>query len=369
VRIALVALSCPDGGMVHYTSQLANALASRAEVHLFTPDRPELRRYLEPGVTVHGTMELSRPRELLRNYMRQLNPLAHAANAAAIRAVQPDVVHVVTDHPSNVLTLALVGSVPVVFTHHDPVRHPGEGHRVKQWLTDEVARAADRVIIHADALQPDLRRLGLPPNRVAVIPHGDYGFMRRFAPDVQEEPMILCFGRLVRYKGVDVLCRAEPLLRERLGDYHIVIAGEGDTGFFRSEIAPDAKIELINRFLTDEEAAALFARARVVVLPYVQGSQSGVLAIAAAFGKPCVVTAVGGLPEAVDHGRAGLVIPPNDPAALAGAIATLWDDPARRSAMGAAGRALVDRKIGWSRIANLHLALYADLQPRAAVAA
>ncbi|MDB5100445.1 MAG: glycosyl transferase group 1 [Cyanobacteria bacterium RYN_339] len=369
MRIALVALSCPDGGMLHYTSQLANALAARAEVHLFTPDRPEVRAYLDSRVRLHGTTGLSRPHETLRNYLRQLNPLAHAANAAAVRAVQPDVVHVVTDHPSNGLLLALLGPVPVVFTHHDPVRHPGEGHRVKQWLTDDVARAADRVIVHADALVPELRRLGLPAGRAAVIPHGEFGFMRRYAPDVREEPMILCFGRLIRYKGVDDLCRAERLLRGRIGPYRIVIAGEGDTAFFRDEIAPDAPIEVIDRFLDDAEAADLFARARLVALPYVQASQSGVLAIAAAFGKPSIVTAVGGLPEAVDHGRAGVIIPPRDPAALAGAIAALWDDAPRRAALGAAGRALVDRSIGWPRIATLHLALYADLQGKQAMAA
>jgi glycosyltransferase involved in cell wall biosynthesis len=369
VRIALVALSCPDGGMLHYTSQLANALAGRAEVHLFTPDRPEVRAYLAPAVRLHDMAVLSQPNQPLRNYLRQANPLAHVANAAAIRAERPDVVHIVTDHPSNTLLMALLGPVPVVFTHHDPVRHPGEGHALKQWLTDEVARAADRVIIHANALQPELRRLGLRAGQVAVIPHGDYGFMRQHAQAVPEEPMILCFGRLVRYKGVDDLCRAERLLRGKLGPYRIVIAGAGDTGFFRDEIAPDAPIEVLDRFLDDAQVADLFARARLVVLPYVQASQSGVLAIAAAFGKPAVVTAVGGLPEAVDHGRAGVIVPPRDPAALAEAIAELWHDAPRRAALGAAGRALVDRTIGWPRIATLHLGLYTELLGRQAAAA
>lgn len=364
MRIALVALSCPDGGMIHYTSQLANALALRAEVHLFTPDRPEVCGYLARGVKLHGTQELSRPRQTLRNYLRQANPFAHAANAAAIREIQPDVVHVVTDHPSNSFLLALLGPIPVVFTHHDPMRHPGEGDRFKQWLTDDVARAADRVIVHASALEPELRRLGLPAGRVAVIPHGDFGFMQRHAHGVQEEPVILCFGRLVRYKGVDDLCRAERLLRGKLGPYKVVIAGEGDTSFFRDEIDPGAPIEVIDRFLDDAEAARLFARARVVALPYIQASQSGVLAIAAAFGKPAIVTAVGGLPEAVDHGRAGVIVPPRDPEALAGAIADLWQDAPRRAALGAAGRAL-----GWPRIATLHLALYHELLGRQALAA
>jgi glycosyltransferase involved in cell wall biosynthesis len=276
---------------------------------------------------------------------------------------------VVTDHPSNNFLLALLGQTPVVFTHHDPVRHPGEGDRFKQWLTDDMARAVERVIVHASALEPELRRLGLPAGRVALIPHGDYGFMQRHAQGVAEEPMILCFGRLVRYKGVDDLCRAERLLRGKLGPYKLVIAGEGDTSFFRGEIDPGAPIEVIDRFLDDAEAARLFARARVVALPYIQASQSGVLAIAAAFGKPAIVTAVGGLPEAVDGGRAGVIVPPRNPEALAGAIAGLWHDAPRRAALGAAGRALVDRTIGWPRIASLHLALYQELLGRQALAA
>lgn len=357
MRIAIIALSCPPGGMLHYASQLANALAERAEVALFTPAQPGLAGYLAERVRWVETPPFSEPGQRLRNIARQADPRRYRALAEAIRAFAPDAVHFVKDHPANALLAPLL-RCPAFLTVHDPTQHPGETSALKAWLTRRMVRQASGCIVHAESLRPELLAQGVPEARTHVIPHGDYGFLKRHArAGVSERPMVLCFGRLVKYKGLEVLCRAERLLAKRLGDYELVIAGEGDTSLFASEIGPSGRVKVLNRFLSDPEVAELFQQARLVVLPYTQASQSGVLAIAFAFGVPVVVTATGGLPEAVGFGEAGLIVPPGDPEALAEGIATLWRDEAQRDRLRRNGAARLEA-MSWPRIAAQHLALY-----------
>lgn len=361
MRVAIVALSCPRGGMLHYATQLANAIAHQAEVHLFTPDPDALAGYLSPGIECHATLPLSYPGQRWRSILTQASVLRHARHARMVRACRPDVVHLVTDHPSNGVLAAMLGGLKVVFTQHDATQHPGEEAWLEARLTRWMASRADRIVVHAERLKDVLVARGYGAERITVIPHGDYGFLQRLAPEAEEEPLILCFGRLVRYKGLDVLCRAERLLAERRSDYRVIVAGEGDRSLFEQAIGPSGRVTVIDRFLPDAEVAALFRRARLVVLPYTEASQSGVLAIAFAFGKPAVVTEVGGLPEAVAFGKAGLLVPPNDEVALAEAIERLWTDPGLRQSLGAAGRRMIDEEIGWPIVAERHMAMYREL--------
>lgn len=365
MRIALVALSCTRGGMLHYSSQLANALGDRAEVGFFTPFQPELAGRFGPRIALRDIPALNKPNDRLGTALRQANPARYGAIAAAIRKFRPDVVHLVTNHPCNGVVAWALNRLPVCFTHHDPEGHPGERSPLRDTLTKLMVARANRLVVHADALRDSLLRQGVPSDRIAVIPHGAFDFLQAHASSVPEEPLILCFGRFAPYKGIEVLCRAERRLVEMLPeDYQLVIAGEGDPSGFAAEIGPSGRVAVINRFLPDGEVAALFERARIVVLPYTQASQSGVLAIAFAFGKPAVVTDVGGLPEAVDRGKAGLLVPPDDPCALADAIGRLWRDPALRASLGEAGRRKAGGELRWSAVAGRHLVVYGEAMRR-----
>jgi glycosyltransferase involved in cell wall biosynthesis len=126
-------------------------------------------------------------------------------------------------------------------------------------------------------------------------------------------------------------------------DARIVIAGEGEElGRYRQLMTHPERFEVLNEYVSNERRAELFARVSVVVLPYVEASQSGVIPLAYRFGKPVVATTVGGLPEMVDDGRTGYLVPPRDAQALAGAVVRLLGDAGLRQRLGAAGRALLD---------------------------
>jgi glycosyltransferase involved in cell wall biosynthesis len=117
----------------------------------------------------------------------------------------------------------------------------------------------------------------------------------------------------------------------------------------------------VTRFVEDSEIPAFFRRADLVVLPYTDGEHSGVLYTALAFGKPMVLSAVGGLPEvAQDHGAARIV-PPHDPAALARALTELIEDEAARLELGSAAARAAAGPYSWDVVAARTLELYEEL--------
>ena len=212
-------------------------------------------------------------------------------------------------------------------------------------------------------------RRGLAPERVRVIPHGAFDHLTRVprrgaAPAGAgggRGPVVLCFGLIRPYKGVDVLVEA---FREIEGaELWVVGRPLGmSIGDLREQAGGiGATVRFVDRFVADTELAAYFRRADIVALPYRDAEQSGVLFTALAFGKAIVLTDVGGFGEMAGPASAKLV-PPNDPAALAAALAGLLADPDARAA-GRRPRAAAAGPYSWDAIAAQTLDLYRGLDP------
>jgi glycosyltransferase involved in cell wall biosynthesis len=119
-------------------------------------------------------------------------------------------------------------------------------------------------------------------------------------------------------------------------------------------------VRFVPRFITDQQLPPYFRRADLIVLPYREIEQSGVLFTALAFGKPLLLSDVGGFGELAAAGAARIV-PPGDPAALHDALLELLDDPAALSALAARSRELASGQYSWPAIASRTLALYEQL--------
>lgn len=281
-----------------------------------------------------------------------------------LKAQRPDLLHITFRHWWGSPGLGLFSSYPVVATVHDVGPHPGD---YSWWSNPRIAyplswRWADQVIVHSNAdRQKLLSDHGCQPDRVQVIPIGPYDFYQVWARrDRQEKPnTVLFFGRIWAYKGLEVLIEAEPLITREVPGARIVIAGQGDS-FDRYEQAmvnPD-HFEVHNHYIPDEVVAELFQSASVVVLPYVEASQSGVISIASAFGKPVVATNVGGIPEVISHGQTGYLVPPSDPTALAEAVIALLRDPTTKQEMGRKALEKATGELSWQNIAKKTLHVY-----------
>jgi glycosyltransferase involved in cell wall biosynthesis len=251
---------------------------------------------------------------------------------------------------------------PRVLTAHNVIAH--EGRPGQAAARRRLLRAMDAVVVHSEHGREQASRLGADPARVRVIPHGafDYLTSQRGELPLPDElaavraPVVLFFGLIREYKGVDVLLRAWRSVPE--AELWIVGMPRVDMTPLRS-LAP-ARVRFVPRFVNDLELPAYFRRADVVVLPYRDADQSGVLYTALAFGKPLVLSAVGGFSEVASHGAARLV-PPGDEHALAAALRELLDDPAAREKLAAAAARAAAGPYSWDAVAQSTLALYRDL--------
>lgn len=368
----------PRGETRPYDDALAAALAARGDDVELVTSAPRVAQPPAPAdVAVrHAFYRLAdRVPGGARKVARGLeHPFDLLCLAPSLLRQRPDAVHVqwlplgAVDRVWWRGVEALLG-VPVTYTAHDALPNNPTPKRLRRAARN--ARAFGRVIVHSvhgrDAL---VDQLGVDPSKVHVIPHGAltaYRAVAPVAPDVPAgAPLVAMLGLLRPYKGLDLLLDAWPVVRAALPDARLLVAGRvlGDPdGAARLErLAAEASsgVTADLRFTPTEEFVGALLRADVVVLPYRRIDQSGVLFAALALGRPIVATRVGGFAEVVEQHGAGLVVPPDDPAALAGALIEVLRDPVRREAMAAASRAAADGPFSWDAIAAATERVYAN---------
>jgi glycosyltransferase involved in cell wall biosynthesis len=340
MKVALISY-----GFVEYCIQQANGLARECDVLLMLP-RAEAA---EHAPTIDPTVKyvpFDKPR--FRHPLRQLRTTS--AILREVRRFQPNVVHFQQGHMWFNLALPLLRKYPLVVTIHDPRYHVGDrnSQRTPQWLMDFGFRRADRVIVHGEALRRQVvELLSIAAEKVHVVPHVAIGCTEPPASVTAEENTILFFGRIWDYKGLQYLIKAEPLITKAIPNVRIIIAGEGDDfEQYRQLMVHPERFEVHNAFISTPLRDELFSRASIVVLPYIEATQSGVIPLAYSFAKPVVATRVGALADAVDDGVTGRLVPARDTVALANAVVEMLTNAAACREMGLAGRRKLDAE--WS---------------------
>ncbi|MEQ8675285.1 MAG: glycosyltransferase family 4 protein [Aggregatilineales bacterium] len=324
-----------------YCIRLTSAMADDTTIALMLPDK-----FAEPFIDVLdpriNMQPFSRPR--LRQPLSQLILLRNLYRQ--IQDFQPDVIHIQQGHLFLNGMLPFLRKYPLVITVHDAQTHPGDRGAAKtpQWVMDYGFKNANHIIVHARHVGETLvQRLDISPDRITFSPHIALGL--DITPEnptdtsSDDAPNILFFGRIWPYKGLDYLIKAEPLITEKYPNVKIVIAGRGeDFDRYEAIMVNRDRFDIHNHFIPHEAVADYFSAASVVVLPYIEASQSGVIPIAYAFSKPVVATIVGGLPEVVEDGQTGYLVTPRDEQALAEAVIKLLDDSERRHNFGKRGK-------------------------------
>ena len=365
-----VQLVDPSAFTPPYDRSLAAALArAGAEVELLTSRFlygavPEPQGYRVRELFYRRAAE----RGLDASARRPRKALEHIGDMRRLRReLDGDIVHYQWLTFPGLDALLLPGAGPRVMTAHY-LLPPRPSRR-------QVARARraygrmDAVIAHSENSARRLRdEVGIDPAKVRVIPHGAFDYLTRLPdekplpPELEgaEGPVILFFGLLRPYKGIDTLLEA---FRSVAGAELWIV---GDP---RLDLAPlralaegcKGTVRFLPRFVEDTEIAPIFRRADLVVLPYLDAEHSGVLYTALAFGKPLVLSSVGGFPELAARHGAARVVPPGESGELGQAMAELAGDETRRNELAAAARRAAEGEYSWEAVASQTLALYEDL--------
>jgi glycosyltransferase involved in cell wall biosynthesis len=214
-----------------------------------------------------------------------------------------------------------------------------------------------------------ISELGADPERVHVIPHGVFTHLteRRAGeppPTLPgtDKPVVLMFGLMRSYKGIDVLLDAWRGLdgQAPIEDAELWIVGMPRMDISALRARSPGNVRFVPRFVADDDLPAYFERADLVVLPYLQADQSGVLFTALAFGKPLLLSDVGGFPEIAATGAARIV-PAGNARALGHALRELLADEATLAEMCVRARAAAQGRYSWHAIAQAHIELYRAL--------
>ena len=376
LRVALLTREYPPevyGGAGVHVTYLARELSGLVDltVHCQGVDRA--------GAVAH------RPWELLDGANQALQTIStDLSMTAAVGSA--DLVHSHTWYANLAGHLAaLLYGVPHIVTAHslEPLRpwkaeQLGGGYALSSWCEKVAIESAAAVVAVSEGMRADVLAAyrAVPPERVRVIRNGidtieyaaDPGtdVLRRYGVE-PARPTVVFVGRIARQKGLPVLLRAASAVDP--GAQLVICAGQPDTPELAAEVTALVEhlqetrsgVIWLSGMLAKREVIQLLSHATAFACPSLYEPLGIVNLEAMACGTAVVASRVGGIPEVVDDGETGLLVPPDDPAALADGLNTLLRDPDRATWMGQRGRKRAIAEFGWPAIAAQTATLYAEL--------
>ena len=326
----------------------------------------ELRLSVSRDAEIFGEyVELGLPMHVVRTYNSHTSAATSLLRLPAVRYEflrylcdqRIETVVCTMSHLWNVAMLSGIqrAGTRFVLTVHDAQPHPGENYLIRRWLLTREVGAADGIVALTETVRNAVCDLySYPRERTWVVPHGVFSYYRAIEPRTfpSRRPFrMLFFGRLLPYKGLDKLIAAYRDIRAAYPLVTLTIVGRGDIDPYRGllDSCPDVRVD--NRWIPESEIGRFFEAADLLVAPYTEASQSGVIATAYAAAVPAVVTPVGGLAEQVRHGETGLVAEEVSAWALAEAIRALLDDPVLYERCSRGALAEAEGNLAWPAVA------------------
>lgn len=374
MRICLVGPAYPyRGGIAHFTAMLSREFGKHNDVRIVGFNRL-YPAFLFPGRTQYDESD-SPLRVESDRLIDSIAPWTYLRAARRVTGFAPDVVVFQWWQPffapafrTMCWWLRRKTSARIVFVCHNVLPH--ESSMIDRSLTRLGLGGAHAFVVQSREDGERLREL-MPNARFAFnpLPVFDLFNRSRHTRESARETIgvdgrvLLFFGLIRRYKGLDILLRAFARCADRI-DATLLVVGE----FYEDRRPYDrmlddlrirSRVRVVDSYVPDEEVEAYFRAADVAVLPYRSATQSAIVQTAFSFEKPVIVTAVGGLPDVVDDGRTGFVVPPEDPEALADAIERFFAES--RSAEMERNIAAAADRFSWRRCTEVLLATAGEI--------
>ena len=296
--------------------------------------------FLFPGKTQYDVSKKSIPTLQSKRLVNSINPLSWMTTARYINQLQPNLIifdwwnpFFAPAHYGIQLGIESKLKKNIVASTHNVISH--EARLIDKTLTKIGLSNANAFLTYSTSVTNDIKRL-FPAKPVFQTQLPVYDTFNATEPiDAQkarqqfgfkpDNKVLLFFGYVRKYKGLDILLALFPALLQKDPTYRLLVAGEfyeNPEDYFNKAkgLGIFDKIVFHNQFISNEEVPNYFAAADVLTLPYRSATQSGIVSIASAFNKPVIVTDVGGLSEVVENQVTGLIVPPNNADAFSEAI-------------------------------------------------
>ncbi|MDP4231051.1 MAG: glycosyltransferase [Bacteroidota bacterium] len=331
MKIVIIGTAYPlRGGIAHYISLLHDSLQSHGhDVHVVTFSR-QYPKMLFPGKSQEEKGDAGKPLDTLQ-IIDSINPASWRNAGKVVGNLEPDMIIFKFWLPFFAPAYGMIARVAkrlmqkkgktckVVLIADNVIPH--EKRLGDRALTNYAFKAVDHYIVQSDAVEQDLK-LVKPDAQYTKLAHPIYHIFGESVDRIearkelgipQDAPAILFFGYIRKYKGLDILLRAMPIILKSLPDLRLIVAGEfyGDEPEYRKLIddlhIPAQNLVLATDYIANDKVATYFSAANVVVLPYRTATQSGIVQIAYNFDVPVIATGVGGLAEVVIDGVSGMI--------------------------------------------------------------
>lgn len=278
-----------------------------------------------------------------------------------IRKQEFDIIHYVED-PSPLFSLLLwFFRKKLVVTIHDGRPHTGDDNRKSQFVRRRLKSYVKRfLLLNKKENKLFEKGYGVNPECIYNSHLGYYEMLHMYGnKTLKKQNYILFFGRISPYKGIEYLLKAMRIVHKVLPETRVIIAGKGEYNFDLEPYKHLDYIEFRNKFIELDELADLIRGAQFTVCPYTEATQSGVVYSSFALNTPVIATRVGDLPEMIDDGETGIIVPPCDEQSLAQAIIDLLSDAVKLAGMTKKIEASAENGKGsWHVIANEYLEIY-----------
>lgn len=251
-----------------------------------------------------------------------------------------------------------------VLTVHDPIAHSSQQSKELEKIRIKAFTSADKLVLLSPTYKKCFcKNYNIESSKIFVSRFGYYDWLHCIDKNVNKnkKPYILFWGQIQAHKGIDILLKAMVEVHKVLPNLSCVIAGKGKFSFNISQYESLDYIDIKNYFIEINELVTLLDNCLFAVAPYKDATQSGVVQTAFSAGVPLIVTNVGSLPEAVEDGETGLVVPPNDVKSLAEAIIEMASDDEKRFKLKSNIKHVWKKNMSWKTIADGYVNVYKSL--------
>lgn len=358
MRIVLMYLGRRGAGPV-YSFEFARALlAQGVSVLSIISKKTENIKDWESLYSIYASnqlLEINTYQNAMEFLFKSFNLFGFWRTARIIKTFSPNAILTTMIHPWHNIILFLSGKKMLrVKVIHDVTPHLGEQTIFHKLLNKWDLKLCDKWITLTQNSKLQLQKKGIDPARIQVIPHAHFGHYSQYQPlnlfhNINYK--IGFFGRISKYKGIEILIQSYKLALQQIPQLKLLIAGSG-----KLDCVIPKEVELYNRWIDDKEVANLLADIDIVILPYIDASQSGVIPLAFSLGKPVIATNVGGLSEQVPK-NCGILVPPNNAGKLSEAIIDTYKYPNKIQEMGRSAYYYAYEHLNWECSAEAFISI------------